>query len=651
MPFTVNDETDTNMLCLDFLKQYTKIEFEIADEYSIVLARTVLAYTDIPIYYIDEKFDWFITTSYNAHKVATFPDSKEKDVLRVTQNTFDMGYSTRDWSVVCSIATFQNVFFWQFFTAGKKGPFKYVEIILTKVAEIGGILSIISMFTRACAQQGLSVFLQSGCTRYPESLLYKYFRIVPDSISYIGEYAFYNCSSLTSVTIPNNVEYIEQYAFYGCSKLSSITIPNSVNYIYNYVFNGCTSLKELIIEDGDSGFSVFGYHTYSSNATGKGLFYDCPLETVYIGRNCYESNSNTGYSPFYCNDTLSTLQIGKSVTQIGPYMFYGCTSLTNVSIPISVTCILDYAFANCTGLTSILIPDSITRIKSNVFYGCSSLTNITIPNSVTEIGQSAFANCTGLTSILIPDSITRIESNIFYGCSGLTNITIPNSVTEIGKSAFENCAGLTSILIPDSVSKIGASSFKNCARLEDIILSDGVESIGSNAFEDCIRIKSITIPSSVTSISHNAFRGAYQITELIIADSETPLSLGCTVYDNNVGSQRYGLFFDCTLQTVYIGRNLDATYPAFYDETSLFSVEISNSVTMITSSTFSGCRSLTSVIIPTTVTYIMNYVFKYCTDLTTINYRGSEEQWNAITIGSDNTPLTTATIVYNYTDD
>ena len=365
------------MLCLDFLKQYTKIEFEIADEYSIVLARTVLAYTDIPIYYIDEKFDWFITSSYNAHKVATFPDCKEKDVLRVTQNTFDMGYSTRDWSVVCSIATFQNVFFWQFFTAGKKGPFKYVEIILTKVAEIGGILSIISMFTRACAQQGLSVFLQSGCTRYHESLLYKYFRIVPDSISYIGEYAFYNCSSLTSVTIPNNVESIGAYAFYGCNSLTSITIPSSVRDIYNYAFNGCSSLKNLVIEDSQE-YLKMGYHTYNSTAMGKGLFYDCPLETVYLGRNCFQeySNVHAGYSPFYFMDTMSSLKIGDNVTYLGEYMFYGCNSLTSVSIPESVTTIMNHAFDNCIWLANITLPSNLAIIYSYAFYRCERLSTV-----------------------------------------------------------------------------------------------------------------------------------------------------------------------------------------------------------------------------------------------------------------------------------
>ena len=175
-PFlTYNEDAD---LCIDFLKQFKRIEIECTDEYSIVVARIALKYTDIPVYYLDEKLLWFLDDNEKLIKAEAFPE-KDRNVLRVTQNAFDIGYTKRDWSTLCSVSAFQNMFFWQYFTAGKKGPFKYVEVVLSQITGIGGILSLMSMIGNASSKIGYSVFLRPGCTRYPEELLCKYFRISP----------------------------------------------------------------------------------------------------------------------------------------------------------------------------------------------------------------------------------------------------------------------------------------------------------------------------------------------------------------------------------------------------------------------------------------------------------------------------------------
>ena len=133
------DENDEENMCLDFLKQFKKIEIECTDEYSVAVARVALKLTDIPVYYLDEKLSWFVDEHERLHKVDAFAE-KDKTVLRLNSNIFDMGYSKRDWTTICSLAAFQNIFFWQYYTAGKKGPFKYVEVVLSQVSGIGGIL-------------------------------------------------------------------------------------------------------------------------------------------------------------------------------------------------------------------------------------------------------------------------------------------------------------------------------------------------------------------------------------------------------------------------------------------------------------------------------------------------------------------------------
>ena len=225
-------------------------------------------------------------------------------------------------------------------------------------------------------------------------------------ITTIGDYAFRNCDSLTSVTIPDSVTTIGDYTFYKCSSLTSITIGDSVTTIGNYAFCNCDSLTSVTIPD----------------------------SVTTIGE----------YAFGYCS-SLTSITIGDSVTTIGYNAFFGCSSLTSVTIGDSLTTIGNYAFCTCDSLTSITIGDSVTTIGDYAFRGCSCLTSVTIPDSVTKIGKCAFEDCSSLTSVTIPDSVTTIGLGAFRYCSSLTSITIGDSVTTIGMEAFKNCSSLTSV--------------------------------------------------------------------------------------------------------------------------------------------------------------------------------------------------------------
>ena len=178
------------------------------------------------------------------------------------------------------------------------------------------------------------------------------------SAEIIGEDAFHNCYSLTSITIPESVTSIGSSAFYDCSGLTSITIPEGVTSIENFAFSGCSGLTSITIPEG--------------------------------------------------------------VTSIGDSAFKGCSGITSITIPESVTSIGQSVFSGCSGLTSITIPEGVTSIGSFAFEDCSGLTSITIPEGVTSIGSSAFNDCSGLTSITIPEGVTSIENFAFSGCTNLT---------------------------------------------------------------------------------------------------------------------------------------------------------------------------------------------------------------------------------------
>ena len=241
---------------------------------------------------------------------------------------------------------------------------------------------------------------------------------IPDSVTSIGSFAFRFCTSLTGIwvaegnshyssdvsgvlfnkdkttlvqcpgafaayTIPNSVTSIGEYAFYDCTSLTSVTIPDSVTIIGDFAFFYCTSLTSVTIPD---------------------------------------SVTSIGYKAFCSCESLTSVTIPDSVTFIANEAFADCKSLTSVMIPNGVTSIHDDAFSRCTSLTSVTIPDSVTSIGDGAFFYCTSLTSVTIPNSVTIIGDSAFSHCKSLTSVAIPDSVTIIGGGAFSDCDNLTDV-------------------------------------------------------------------------------------------------------------------------------------------------------------------------------------------------------------------------------------
>ena len=248
--------------------------------------------------------------------------------------------------------------------------------------------------------------------------------VLPES--YKGEnykiynYAFYGCTSLTSVTIPDSVTSIGEWAFYNCDSLTSMTIPDSVTSIGSFAFSGCHKLVEVIdlsslkITAGSS----YGYVGYYAKEVHKG-------ESKIVNYNDYL---------FYTYDGVNYLlgYVGKDTALVLPESYKG----ENYEI-------YNYAFAYCTSLKSVTIPNSVTSIGDDAFYSCTCLTSVTIGNSVTSIGEEAFCFCSSLTSVTIPDSVTSIGNWAFSACTSLTSVTIPDSVTSIGDWAFYYCTSLT----------------------------------------------------------------------------------------------------------------------------------------------------------------------------------------------------------------
>ncbi len=248
--------------------------------------------------------------------------------------------------------------------------------------------------------------------------------IIPNSITSIGNSAFGWCRNLTDVIIPESVTSIEDNAFYSCNLLSAITIPDNVSYIGKNPFCNCESLSSITISPDHPVFAAIDHVLFKK--TDKSLL-------------CYPMGK----------DNLE-YKIPQGIAVIKDSAFSNCSRLTAVTIPDSVTSIEVRAFSGCSNLKKIIIPDSVTSIEKYTFRLCTSLTDITIPNSIISIGDYAFDSCENLISITIPDSVTTIGDYAFSNCSNLTEVTIPDSVTSIGINTFNKCGSLTLIVSRDS---------------------------------------------------------------------------------------------------------------------------------------------------------------------------------------------------------
>ena len=518
-------------------------------------------------------------------------------------------------------------------------------------------------YNSKCSPTEIGSYAFYGCKSLTESDI-KY----PETVKSIGEYAFGYCTSLLGYTIPDHVTTVGNYAFVGCEKLANVIIKPSVKSIGNFAFNGCTALAELTIEESEETLSL-GYNYYNSSNLGKGLFYDCPLNSVFVGRNLsYNTSKYYGYSPFD-SSSLTKVRFGNPVTNIPSYLFFNCANLgvINYNSECSPTSIGDYAFAGCKALTqeSIGLPESVKTIGNGAFLNCTSFQKYTIPSQITSIGNFAFNGCTSLTEVRIEDSEETLSlgfghnsgssntagNSLFFECpitsvymgrnlsyntstqygyspfakiTSLKNFTIGETVTSIGAQLLRSCTGIESLTIPEGVTTIGKSAFIDCSGLTEIALPSTLKTMDSYVFYGCSSLTEMTIPASVISIGSYSFGGCTGITNIVIEDNEETLSLGYGSDSGNSNTAGNSLFFDCPLSSVYVGRNISydsATrygYSPFARITTLHDYVIGETVTSIGAQLLRGCTGIKSLTIPEGVTSIGKSAFIDCSGLTEI---------------------------------
>ena len=325
---------------------------------------------------------------------------------------------------------------------------------------------------------------------------------------------------------------------------------------------------------------------------------ELPIDSIEDG--VKNSKDNTGQSPLDVPDFSNSTEFENNLNDVSKIQVIGQEDMiTNIENSFEPETNLLLSESN--------LPTAKANVPSPVAVG-DEITSGDYTYIVNEDGTASIVRYSGTDeNLVIPSTldeytVTGIGFSSFASKNTITSVIVPDSVIDIGETAFYNCDNLTSVtFLSTNIRSMGNRIFSNCDNLTSVILPGNLQSIPHQMFYYCKKLESITIPESVTKIEYEAFAGCLNLSSLILPQ--------------NISSIGESAFSHCA--------NLE-------------SVVIPNGVTVISNNTFLGCTDLTSISIPQSVKNIFPKAFYNCNNLTTVYYDGTPEEWNEITISSEN---------------
>lgn len=442
--------------------------------------------------------------------------------------------------------------------------------------------------------------------------------IIGESVTSIEEYAFEGCSSLTSLIIGESVTSIGERAFEGCSSLCSLTIPKSVARIEAWAFEGCRGLKELVIEDGIETLSI----------ASACLFGDCPLETLYLGRNLPLKTFCD--SPFGDGQNPMVVSIGKPVTSVDKYLFefrniksiafysFNIKGIENCGLdsdtPVTLCTKSDFSGIGNTNLTYF---KKITVIKDSNSYG--------LVRSKVNLNFSKYLYAEGDLYIMPLETChaswtdTAIKT-VFRGEEITDILNNPNGFDFIpSEYHYDNYFGVYGS--PDNPSLVKVIELESAGSL-----------LNELELNDLDRIEALIIKGNVDGTDIMTINRMSNLKYLDISNAN--IVAGGETYRDNLKTENDVIgtrfFDDINLELLYLPNSAKTISDmAFYDMPFYYGAELcsgdlrcirlGNSINTIGNMAFWGCSGLTSVNVPKTVVAIGSNAFLDCTRLAAVN--------------------------------
>lgn len=355
--------------------------------------------------------------------------------------------------------------------------------------------------------------------------------VIQSGIKSIGNYAFFRCEGLESVTIEDGISSIGNYAFENCTNLKKLTIGGCDPIINKSAFEYCSALVDITFTSVGS----IGEYAFSSCASLKSLTFPASLDSI-------------AYAAFYDCGALESIDFQGSNVKMGEYPFYGCTALAQVKLPSHQTSVSYGAFYGCTALNAIDLGDSLEHIAGHAFNSCSSLQEITIPTSVTMIDGDAFVGCSNLKRVNAGSVLSwcgirfgnldanplSVAKHLFVEDEEVTCLVVPAAVNAINNYAFNACEGLTSLTIGKDVQTVGEKAFYKCSNVAEVVVGDGVRYLGKQALGNCTKLKRVVLGRGLESLDSKAFSASMVINEIVSKATTPPVIAAKDCFSNTI---------------------------------------------------------------------------------------------------------------------
>lgn len=474
---------------------------------------------------------------------------------------------------------------------------------------------------------------------------------IPSTVTSIGKRAFMG-TPLSSVVIPEGVKTIGENAFWRCTSLQTVTVPASTTELGNHAFDTGeyydgsyhTQLTDIYYGGsrqqwynaggGDAAPMVVTIHyngatgdTIDGGQCGANAFWKLDRDytlTIYGtgAMNDYPINDNRdSTSPWPVWD-VKRIDVQEGITTIGAYAFYYTDKATALSLPSSLISIGRAALCDFGG-TEIIVPDNVTCIDNFAFNGCDNLKTVSLPAGLRKIGH-CFIECSNLKTINFKGTMKQ-----WLACGGGES-TFPAQTQVVCASGTLNLDGTCGDDLTWTLDNSGKLTISGTGAMYDYDCDYESYSFTSPWAKYRSMIRSVEIGSGVTSIGSYAFVDT-NITSLTIPDSVKTIGRGS--FSNN----RY-------LVNLTFSSGLKHIESMAFAGSHLSTVVIPDDVTSIGEGAFSYCvrgdyingewvpSGLTSITIPVSVISIGKDMLKTYDEydlLATVNFGGTQEQWNA----------------------